>query len=103
MNKDDCRQLVDDQIEFRRSQRFVRKYLPYLPAHWRKNLAQDISLFLAEVFWVSDKNTNEWQISIDEGYLRFNAFQQLGTQVPWCTLSDWHTRSFFQKQAVHNR
>jgi len=48
--------------------------LPYLPAHWRKNLAQDISLFLAEVLWVSDKYANQRQISIDEGYLRFNAF-----------------------------
>jgi hypothetical protein len=94
---------VDNQIEFRRSQGFVRKYLPYLPAHWRKNLAQDISLFLAEVFWVSDKYTNQWQISIDEGYLRFHAFQQPGAQIPGCALSNWHTRSFFQKQAVHNR
>jgi hypothetical protein len=50
---------VDNQIELRRSQGFLRKYLPYLPAHWRKNLAQDISLFLAEVLWVSDKYANQ--------------------------------------------
>jgi hypothetical protein len=55
------------------------------------------------VLWVSDKYANQRQISIDEGYLRFNAFQKSGAQIPGCALSNWHTRSFFQKQAVHNR
>ena len=81
----------------------MRENLPYLAAHRREDLAQNISLFLAKVLRVSDKYANQRQISIDEGYLRLSTFKQLGTQIPRRALSNWHPRGFFQKQAVHNR
>src|SRR4029077_21192524 len=74
VNKNDCRQLMDNQVDFRRTYRRMRENLPYLAAPPRKDLAQDISLFLAKVLGVSDKYANQWQISIDEGHLRFSTF-----------------------------
>ena len=73
--KNDCRELVDNQVELHGAQGFVGKNLSYFPAHRRENLSQEISLFLTEVLWISDKDANQRQISIDERYLRFGAFQ----------------------------